>query len=68
MEKELHSLRRWPMLGGGRGHPPVAVSALCELAAAAGQALLDEPLSLVELNPVIVTATAAVAVDAVVRR
>ena len=68
IEKALHSLRSWPMLGGGRGHPPVAVSALCELAAAAGQALLDEPLSLVELNPVIVTATAAVAVDAVVRR
>ncbi|MFL6287131.1 MAG: acetate--CoA ligase family protein [Actinomycetes bacterium] len=68
IEKALRSLRSWPMLAGGRGQPPVAVSALSELAAAAGHALLEEPLSLIELNPVIVTATQAVAVDAVVRR
>ena len=56
------------MLTGGRGRPPVPLDALCELAAAVGQALVDESLTLVELNPVIVSEPTAVAVDAVVRR
>jgi acyl-CoA synthetase (NDP forming) len=64
----VRSLRSWPMLSGGRGQQPLAVEQLCELAAAAGRALVDEPLSLIELNPVIVSPLAAVAVDAVVRR
>jgi acetyltransferase len=68
IELALRSLRSWPMLGGGRGQQSLAVAALCELAAATGSALLAEPLSLVELNPVIVSASEAVAVDAVVRR
>ena len=68
IEEALRTLRSWPMLSGGRGQEPLAVPALCELAKAAGAALLAEPLSLVELNPVIVTAHTAVAVDAVVRR
>ena len=63
----VRTLRSWPMLSGGRGQPPLAVEQLCELAAAAGRALVDEPLSLIELNPVIVSPQAAVAVDAVVR-
>jgi acyl-CoA synthetase (NDP forming) len=62
------SLTSYPMLAGGRGRSPLAVGALCELAAAVGRALVDEGLQLVELNPVIVTETSAVAVDAVVRR
>ena len=64
----IRSLRSWPMLEGARGQQPVAVEQLCDLAAAAGRALVDEPLSLVELNPVIVSTKGAVAVDAVVRR
>ena len=68
IEQALRTLRSWPMLSGGRGQRPLAVSALCRLAEAAGEALLAEPLSLVELNPVIVTMRDAVAVDAVVRR
>jgi acyl-CoA synthetase (NDP forming) len=68
IHEALRTLRSYPMLDGGRGQVPLAVAALCELAAAAGRALLSEPLSLVELNPVIVSTDKAVAVDAVVRR
>ena len=64
----LRSLTSYPMLAGGRGRPALAVGALCDLASAVGGALIDDGLSLVELNPVIVTETSAVAVDAVVRR
>ncbi len=64
----LQTLTSYPVLAGGRGRTPLAVDALCELAAAVGRALVDDGLSLVELNPVIVTETSAVAVDAVVRR
>jgi hypothetical protein len=68
IEQALRTLRCWPMLSGGRGQEPLAVPELCRLAAAAGAALLSEPLSLVELNPVIVSSQTAVAVDALVRR
>jgi len=64
----LRSLKSYPMLTGGRGRPPVAVDALCDLAAAVGDALVAEQLTLVELNPVIVSEKSAIAVDAVVRR
>lgn len=64
----LRELRSFPMLSGGRGRLPLAVDALCTLAAAVGDALVEDSLSLIELNPVIVSDTAAVAVDAVVRR
>jgi len=66
--KALESLKSYPMLAGGRGRRGVAVEALCELATAVGNALVAERLTLIELNPVIVSETSAVAVDAVVRR
>jgi acetyl-CoA synthetase len=68
IEAALRGLRSWPMLSGARGQEPLAVDRVCRLAAAAATALLEEPLALVELNPVIVTRTDAVAVDALVRR
>jgi acetyl-CoA synthetase len=64
----IRTLRSWPMLSGGRGQERLAVERLCDLAAAVGDALVSEPLSLIELNPVIVSAHGAVAVDVVVRR
>jgi succinyl-CoA synthetase beta subunit len=64
----LPELLGHPMLTGARGRPPAAVDALCTLAVAVGRTLLDEGLSLIELNPVFVTAAGAVAVDAVVCR
>jgi acetyl-CoA synthetase len=68
VEAGLRTLRSWPMLSGGRGQQPLAVAALCELAAATGDTLVSEGLTLIELNPVIVSGNGAVAVDAVVRR
>ena len=67
-ERALRSLRGAPLLTGGRGAPPLAVRAAAALAAAVGELLLRERLSLLELNPVAVTADRAVALDAVARR
>jgi acetyl-CoA synthetase len=64
----VEQLRGYTLLSGGRGKAPLAVDALCELAQSVGDALLREDLSLVEINPVIVSVNAAVAVDAVVQR
>lgn len=64
----LRSLKSYGMLSGGRGLARVDVDALCELATAVGNTLVTEQLTLVELNPVIVTGSGAIAVDAVVRR
>lgn len=64
----LPRLAGYPLLIGARGRTPVDIEALCTLASDVGRALLDERLTLVELNPVFVSASGAVAVDAVVRR
>jgi acyl-CoA synthetase (NDP forming) len=64
----VETLRGYTLLSGGRGQPPLAVAALCQLAQSVGDALLREGLSLVEINPVIVSTASAVAVDAVVQR
>ena len=63
----LTKLRGAPLLLGGRGRQGVDVSALAGLATTVGQVLLDERLQLVELNPVLVNGSGAVAVDAVIR-
>ena len=63
----LARLRGLPMLTGTRGQQALDVGALARVAVAAGRALVEEPLQLVELNPVIVSQRSAVAVDAVVR-
>jgi len=64
----LRSLRGAALLTGGRGSVSVDLDAIAALAAAAGDLLLDERLTLLELNPVIAGPTGAVAVDAVARR
>ncbi len=64
----LGRLRAASLLTGGRGAAAVDLDALADLAAAAGRALLQARLSVVELNPVIATPQGAVAVDAVVRQ
>ena len=68
IHQALEQLRGFTLLSGGRGKPPLAVSALCALAQNVGDAFLREDLTLVELNPVIVSASSAIAVDAVVQR
>jgi acetate---CoA ligase (ADP-forming) len=66
VERALRSLRAAPLLAGARTGAPVDVAAAA-LAARAGSLLLDQDLELIELNPVLVNARGAVAVDAVVR-
>ena len=63
----IRSLRGAPLLYGGRGRPPLAVAAAAEIAARAADVLLAEGLELLELNPVLVSADGALALDAVVR-
>ncbi len=68
VEEALRSLRGATLLTGGRGREPLAVSAVAELAVRAGELLLDQGLQLLELNPVAVSATGAMALDALARR
>jgi len=55
------------VLAGARGQVPVDLDALCLLAERIGTLLLAERLHLVEANPVIAGATAATAVDLLIR-
>ena len=68
VEAGLRSLRGAPLLTGGRGLEPVALADLAGLAARAGEVLLAERLTLLELNPVSVGPGGAVALDAVAAR
>ena len=68
VEAALRSLRGGAVLTGGRGRQALAVGAVAELAARAGELLLEHGLSLLELNPVTVNEDDAVALDALARR
>src|SRR5205807_1531850 len=57
VEQALHSLRM---------RIPIDATAAASLAARVGELLLEESLELIELNPILVGPTGAVAVDAVV--
>ncbi|MFZ1469145.1 MAG: acetate--CoA ligase family protein [Paracoccaceae bacterium] len=65
----LRRLRLWPLLDGYRGRPKADVAALAVLAARlAALMLADDSLEEIEINPVLVRAQGAVAVDALIRR
>ena len=66
VREALATLRAYPVLAGGRGGAAYAVDALCDAASRIGDGLLAEGLSLIEVNPLIVSASGCVAVDAVV--
>ena len=68
IERALRSLRGAPLLTGGRGGTPVDLGAAALVAARVGEALIEADLELIELNPVLVSAEGAIAVDATVRR
>jgi len=68
IEAALRSLRGGGLLSGGRGRPTLDIGAAARLVERCGELLLSEQLELIELNPVIVSETGAVAVDASVRR
>ncbi len=62
----LELLRGSAVLLGGRGQRRYAVDALCQLASSIGRLLIDSGASLIEVNPVIVSAHDAIAADAVI--
>jgi acetyl-CoA synthetase len=68
VERAIRSLRAAPLFTGGRGGPPLDVGAAAELAAAAGELLLDAELALLELNPVLVHEREVTVVDALALR
>ena len=69
VEAALRSLRLWPLLDGHRGRPRPALGAALDAAGILQAAILADPSILeVEINPLILTATEAVAADAVVIR
>lgn len=68
VERELLALRGSALLTGGRGGVEIDVGALARLASQVGEALIQEDLELVELNPVFARSSGVTAVDAVVRR
>ncbi len=67
VERALRAAAFAPMLTGLRGGPGVDLQAAARLAAQTGELLLDPDVVEVELNPVLVSARGAVAVDALVR-
>jgi acyl-CoA synthetase (NDP forming) len=68
VEQALRSLRGAALMTGGRGREPLAIEAAGQLAARLGELLLDERLTLIELNPVAVTVDGAIALDALATR
>ena len=64
----MKRLRLWPLLDGYRGRAKPDVASVAALAARLGALMLDDAtLEEIEINPVLVTADSAVAVDALVR-
>lgn len=62
-------LRLWPLLNGYRGRPRADMAAVAAMAVRLGDLMLaDESLEEIEINPVMVRESGAVAVDALVRR
>ena len=65
----LRRLRLWPLLDGYRGRPRADVAALCAMAVRLGTLMAaDARLDEIEINPVMLRAEGAVAVDALIRR
>jgi acetate---CoA ligase (ADP-forming) len=64
----LRRLRLWPLLDGYRGRPKADVAAVVDAVLAVQGMLADASLQEVEINPLMVCQTGAVAVDAVIWR
>ena len=65
----LRRLRLWPLLDGYRGRQKADVAAVAALAVRLGALMQsDATLDEIEINPVLVRAAGAVAVDALIRR
>ena len=68
VEAALSGLRGAPLLQGDRGRPGVDLAALAIAASRIGELMLEEGLSLIEVNPLIASPEGVVAVDALARR
>ncbi len=67
--RALRSLRLWPLLDGYRGRKRADVAALVAIALRLARVMAaDSRLEEVEINPVLLRETGAVAVDALIRR
>ncbi|MBI1170107.1 CoA-binding protein [bacterium] len=66
---ELRKLRLWPLLDGYRGRAKADVAALARIATRLADLMArDASLEEIEINPVMVRASGAIAVDALIRR
>lgn len=66
---ELRKLRLWPLLDGYRGRPRADVAAVAQIAVRLGQLMADDTaLQEIEINPILVRESGAVAVDALIRK
>jgi len=66
---EARKLRLWPLLGGYRGRPRADMAAVAEIAVRLGALMLaDDSLEEIEINPILVRQSGAVAVDALIRK
>jgi hypothetical protein len=68
VEIALGGLRCAALLRGGRGTPEVDVQALAIAASRISEVLLEKDLTLLEVNPLMASASGAVAADALARR
>ncbi|TGD44396.1 CoA-binding protein [Pseudotabrizicola sediminis] len=64
----LRRLRLWPLLDGYRGRVRTDVGALCDLVGRLCDLMADDSYEEIELNPVLLFADGAVAVDALIRK
>lgn len=65
----LARLRLYPLLDGYRGRPKADLAALADVAVRLGARMLaDSSLEEIEINPILLQASGAVAVDALIRR
>ena len=66
---EMQKLRLWPLLDGYRGRPKADVAAVARIAVQLGSLMAaDKTLNEIEINPILVRKSGAVAVDALVRK
>ena len=66
---EMRKLRLWPLLDGYRGRPRADIATLAAMAVRLGWVMAgDASLEEIEINPVMVRESGAVAVDALIRR
>ncbi|OYU38417.1 MAG: acyl-CoA synthetase [Pseudorhodobacter sp. PARRP1] len=65
----MRGLRLWPLLDGYRGRARADMAAVADIAVRLGELMLaDQSLEEIEINPILVRQSGAVAVDALIRK